>query len=87
MPDAPALGRYHEIARILTRKDSAGIKEGIDWLQSLKTALNIPDLSEYEIYKASFSEIIDKALVASSMRSNPIQLQREELELILNEAL
>jgi alcohol dehydrogenase class IV len=87
MPNAPALERYHEIARILTAKDGASIKEGIDWLQSLKASLNISGLSEYKITKTSFSEIIDKALVASSMRGNPIQLRREELELILNEAL
>jgi alcohol dehydrogenase class IV len=87
MPDSPALERYHEIARILTAKDGASIKEGIDWLQSLKASLNISGLSEYKITKTSFSEIIDKALVASSMRGNPIQLRREELELILNEAL
>jgi len=86
-PGEPALERYHEIAKILTGKDSASIKDGIDWLQSLKDALEIPGLSEYGIAEENFSEIIDKALVASSMRGNPIQLQREELEVILREAL
>ena len=87
VPDAPALGRYQEIARILTGTDGASIEDGIAWLRSLKETLEIPGLSEHGIAEASFSEIIDKALVSSSMRGNPIQLQRQELEIILKEAL
>jgi len=87
MPDAPALERYCEIAKILTGNDQASVRDGIDWLQSLKIALEIPGLSAYEITKVDFAEIIDKSLVASSMQGNPVQLQRAELETILNDAL
>jgi alcohol dehydrogenase class IV len=87
MPGAPALVRYHEIAGILTGNEDANMKDGIDWLQALNEELDIPGLSTYGITQEDFDEIIDKALVASSMRGNPIQLQRAELEIILNEAL
>ena len=87
MPDAPALVRYHEIAGILTGNENANMKDGLDWLQALNRELDIPGLSTYGITQEDFDEIIDKALVASSMRGNPIQLQHAELEIILNEAL
>jgi alcohol dehydrogenase class IV len=81
------LARYHEIACLLTGKDSARPQEGIDYVRQLCEDLNIPGLREYGIVKTDFGEIVEKAKDASSMKGNPVNLSDEELSQILSMAL
>jgi alcohol dehydrogenase class IV len=86
-PHNPSLERYQEVTRILTGKPSATLEDGITMLQDLVIALEIPSLTAYGVKKADFPMIIEKAMAASSMKGNPIQLTLEELDDILNLAI
>jgi alcohol dehydrogenase class IV len=83
----PALRRYDEIARILTRDDSATASDGVAWVQELCEALQVPPLATYGLTQADFPTLIQKSVVASSMQGNPIKLSTEEMEEILTRAL
>jgi alcohol dehydrogenase class IV len=86
-PQADALGRYTEVARLLTGDPSAVAEDGVVWLNELCRALNILPLSAYGLMQADFPGLIEHAAKASSMQGNPIQLKPEELMLILEQAI
>lgn len=86
MPDAPPLARYDEIAQILTGKATARATDGVDWVQNLCEALNVPSLSDFGLTEDDFQTVADKARKASSMKGNPIVLRDEELTEILRQA-
>ena len=56
-------------------------------VQALCAALNVPPLSTYGVKAGDFALIIEKAEKSSSMKGNPIELTREEMEEILRRAL
>jgi alcohol dehydrogenase class IV len=85
-PDSVALGRYDEIARLLTGSIHALAADGLAWLKDLNKTLTVPTLSSLGIPKASIPEIANKAAKASSMKANPIELTLPELEEILQAA-
>jgi alcohol dehydrogenase class IV len=85
-PDSVALGRYDEIARLLTGLLHALAADGLAWLKDLNKTLAVPTLSSLGIPKASIPEIANKASKASSMKANPIELTLPELEEILKAA-
>jgi alcohol dehydrogenase class IV len=86
-PDAPALGRYSEVARILTGESTAVVEDGVEWVRDLCVELDVPPLATYGIREEDFPVICDKACKASSMRGNPIELTDDELTDILEQAL
>ena len=83
----PVLDRYTEIARILTGRPTAERADGVNWLERLVKDLQVPSLSTYGIKSEDFSMIVDKAQKASSMKANPVELTRDELTQILEDAL
>ncbi|MFQ3659394.1 MAG: iron-containing alcohol dehydrogenase [Anaerolineae bacterium] len=82
-PQHPALGRYAEVAQLLTGRDDATPEDGADWVATLAADLGIPPLSAYGITSVHFDEIAQKASQASSMKGNPITLTHDELVSIL----
>lgn len=86
-PDHPALGRYEEIAQILTGDEKATVSDGARWTSELVNDLNIPRLSEYGITPEEFPEAVQKTQKASSFKGNPIVLSERELTEILEKAL
>lgn len=86
-PDSPTLARFDEVARLLTGNANAAAADGIGWLDELVGALNIPPLSTYGIQTSDFPEIIAQAQKASSMKGNPIELNKGELAEILEKSL
>jgi len=82
-PDSPFLDRYDNVACWLTGKTSARAQSGAEWIAELCAKLHIPHLNKLGIEKSDFKAIIEKAENSSSMRSNPIALNREELFQIL----
>src|SRR5215472_9703739 len=48
-PQHPALERYAVIARLLTGRKDASADDGIDWVSSLCTELNVPALRAWGI--------------------------------------
>jgi alcohol dehydrogenase class IV len=79
-PECPAIDRYREIAVILTGDPRATADDGCQWVLELVRSLSIPAVPGYS------DEIVDKAARTSSMKANPIVLNREELAEILRAA-
>lgn len=86
-PDAPALGRYVEIAQILTGEKDATAQDSVKWVSELVSALKIPRLSTYGMRPEDFSEAVQKTQRANSFKGNPIALDEKELMGILEQAL
>ena len=86
-PDSRAVGRYHEIARLLTGVPDADAETGCTWIRELCAELDVPSLSRYGINTDDVPTLVEKAAVASSMKGNPITLTREELQEALTRAL
>lgn len=85
-PDSPVLRRFAEIARILTGDPTAEIQDGVKWIQDLCADLRVPPLSEYGVDEKDFPAVVEKALKASSMKGNPIELTEQELTEVLGKA-
>lgn len=85
-PHSPALGRYHELASILTGKDDASIEDLVAWLQALVSELKIPTLGDFRVPGADFPTVVLLSRRSSSMKANAIQLSDEELKEILEKA-
>ncbi len=85
--ESPALERYQEVAQIVTEKTTAKASDGIDWVQTICSKLELPTLSDHGISEADFPTLIEKAHNASSMKGNPIQLEEQELAKILRQAM
>jgi len=83
----PALARYDEVARILTGNPAATAADGVAWVDVLCRELQLTGLAAYGLAPEHFDEVIAKAAGASSMKGNPIVLNREEMAEILRRAL
>ncbi len=86
-PGAEALGRYDEIARIVTGRADAAAPDAVAWLAGLVEALGVPGLASYGITSADIPGLVERASGASSMQANPIRLAAEELTEILERSL
>lgn len=86
-PKSPALQRYLEIARIITKNPHADLNDGIQWTHNLCNFLQIPSLTEFDIPYNAIPSIVEKSARASSMKGNPVSLTNEELVHIVTEAL
>ncbi len=86
-PSSPALGKYAEVARLLTRSAEAGPEDAIAALSSLVSSLGIPRLGQYGLRPSDLPAIVKAAAASSSMKGNPILLNEPELLEILAAAL
>ena len=84
---AGVLGRFREVAALLTGRAAARVEDGVVWLEQLTSELEIGPLRAYGVREADFPRIIDKAGRSSSMKGNPIALTEGELREILSAAL
>lgn len=87
VPQSPVIHRYNEIARWLTGKPGVTGEDGGEWVSSLVAALKIPSLGTYGIETKNLDLIVDKTSVSSSMKGNPLPLDRGELTDILKKAI
>ena len=85
-PGHPALGRYAEIAQILTDNPAASAFDGVQWVSELVRDLNIPALSIYGMSREHFPEAVEKTIKSSSFKGNPIPLTDVESMGILEKA-
>lgn len=83
----PSLGRYDEIARLLTSDPHASAKDAVTWVAALCRRLEIAPLRSYGITAVDIPVLADKAAKASSMKGNPVPLAPAELTEILQRAL
>jgi alcohol dehydrogenase class IV len=86
-PESAALGRYQEVARLLTGTADAGANDGVQWVRDLVTDLKIPPLRTYGLTQEHTGEVVEKSAHSSSMKANPIALKPGELAEILERAL
>jgi alcohol dehydrogenase class IV len=86
-PLDPALGRYEEVARVLSGDLVTSAESAVAWLRRLVADLGIPGLGTYGVDDATIAELVDKAAQASSMKANPVELTRSELAAIVRQAL
>jgi len=86
-PEEPFLGRYNEVARILTDNPGADAMDIIPWLHRLVSELNVPGLADFNLCAENISAIVHQAQQASSMQGNPIALSDTELAAVLKSAL
>jgi alcohol dehydrogenase class IV len=85
-PEAPALDRYDEVARIVTGEPEALANQGITWVQELCRQLDIPSLAVHGLKKSDLPAVVAKSQSSSSMKGNPITLMKAELSEILDKA-
>jgi len=86
-PESEALGRYDEVARILTGRVTATAADGVAWVSALVADLEIPALAAYGVTRADFPVLVEKTAVASSTKANPITLTADELYEVLERAV
>jgi len=85
--DGAGLARFDEAARLLTGRPDARAADGVAWLHDLCAALAVPGLATFGLTRDHFPELIAKAVVASSMKGNPVALTEDELLEIVERAL
>jgi alcohol dehydrogenase class IV len=86
-PEHEALHKYSEVGALLTGRDTAGAREATESVLGLCAALGIPGLAAIGVRRTQLDTLVDKAAAASSMKGNPIQLTRQEMEEILLTAM
>jgi alcohol dehydrogenase class IV len=86
-PGHPALGRYAQVAALLTGRTGAFIEDGIAWIRDTLALLEIPGLAAFGITSQQADEIAAKAMNSSSMRGNPVALSTDDLRAVMLEAL
>ena len=86
-PRNPALGRYDEIARLLTGRADAVAEDGVEWVRELTTDLGVPKLAAHGVARLDIPGVVEKTAVASGTKANPILLTRRELADILEKAI
>jgi len=79
MPNAVALARYDEVARIVTGDASARAEDAAVWLRELVAELSVPGLASYGVKGGDIPRVVAAACQASSMQGNPIVLTDAEL--------
>ncbi|MGA9594681.1 MAG: iron-containing alcohol dehydrogenase [Acidimicrobiia bacterium] len=84
--NAPVLPRFARVARWLTRDSDANPRAAVTWLFDLTESLGVPSLSDYGLIADMYEGICEGALRSSSMKGNPIPLDRAELARILARA-
>jgi alcohol dehydrogenase class IV len=82
--DCRALSRLTEFAQ-MTGGTTA--EDGISWIAGLCRDLQAPSLSVLGVAEADFSVLVEKTQRAASMKTNPVELNAEELLRILQKAL
>jgi len=85
--ESPALGKYYEVAAIVTDTRKATIEDLLEWIKETCMQMHVPSLSDFGITESDIPAIVEKGKQASSMKGNPVPLRDEELAEILSNAL
>ena len=78
-PDHMALKKYTEVAALLSGQPCSRPEDLLQKLDALADSFSLPTLESLEIPATDIPILIEKALQASSMKGNPLQLTAEEL--------
>jgi alcohol dehydrogenase class IV len=86
LPASPAIGRYVEVARLLTGDETAVAEDGAEWVRKLCSAIDIRPLKEYGLNLNDLPEVVEQSQKANSMKGNPANLTNAELLSMLEAA-
>ena len=86
-PAHPALGRYTEVARLLTGTPTASIEDGLAWIHETVTLLAVPGLASFGIRPQDAADVAARAAASGSMRGNPVSLAPGDLRAVILQAL
>lgn len=86
-PTSPVLQRYATIAGIVTGSADAAPEDGVEAVRNLVSSLAIPGLAAYGITAPCLDGLCAKAVRASSMKANPVDLSPRQLREVLERAL
>ena len=86
-PGHPALGRYAQVAGLLTGRTGASVEDGIAWIRETLALLRIPGLGAFGIGPQHADDLAAKALRSSSMQGNPVALSAGDLRAVLLRAI
>lgn len=87
LPGSEALARYADIARMAMPGQPASALDGAVWAKKLCDRLDVPPLAAYGFSENELDDLIRQSRKSSSMRGNPVELTREELGIILRQAI
>jgi alcohol dehydrogenase class IV len=79
--------RYKQVARILTGDAFADASDGVVWVRTLVSKLEIPPLQTWGLEMKDAQLIARKASASSSMRANPVPLSITQLQALLDREL
>lgn len=82
--DSPALAKFDELGGLLTGRGDAGA--AVSWIEGLCHDLGVRGLVALGVDLGRRDEIVAKAMAASSMKGNPVELTAEELTAVLDAA-
>jgi alcohol dehydrogenase class IV len=82
-PEHPALERYVQIGRLLSNDPGSSADAGVQWVQKFCAYAAVQPLSKFGLTEDLFPKIIEKAIISSSMKGNPLILSESELRIIL----
>ena len=86
MPGSEAEARFQELGRLLTGHREASAEDAIESVAGWVRRLEVPGLARHGIHRSHFDTLAEKAAQSSSMKGNPVKLEREELLEILEAA-
>lgn len=81
--DENLIARFEDIAAWVLPNGRRSIEDAVEWFKALNETLSIPRLAALGIHPAEHAKIIEKSLVSSSMKGNPVQLTEGDLRTIL----
>jgi alcohol dehydrogenase class IV len=81
------MGRYAEVAQLLTGAPDASVDDGVAWIRETITLLAVPGLAAYGVRADDADRIAADAARSSSMQGNPVPLSHDELRAIVGRAL
>jgi alcohol dehydrogenase class IV len=81
------LGRYAEVAQLLTGAPDASVDDGLAWIRETIALLAVPGLAAYGVGPDDAGRIAADAARSSSMQGNPVVLSHDELRAIVCRAL
>jgi alcohol dehydrogenase class IV len=81
------LGRYTEVARLLTGQPAATIGDGLGWIRETVTLLAVPGLAAFGLRPEQAGDVAAKAAKSSSMQGNPVALSDSDLRAVVLGAL
>jgi alcohol dehydrogenase class IV len=86
-PGSKVLGRFDEIAMLLTGGRKRKAADAVRWINDLCKVISVPGLGSYGMTEADIPAVVEKSQKASSMKGNPVILSDDDLRLILAAAM